>query len=118
MKYSVLYDYVMERLNKGPKYLKVNVDDDSKTPICIEQGCPFWNKCAQHETAGDYRSEGGFTPDLYHKNGEWVCKMVPTTSSGMLVWCDKHNKLSPLWFDIYEPPRCCQYEIHSNKYTE
>jgi hypothetical protein len=40
---------------------------------CLSKDCAFRKECANHETAGDYRSEDGFTPDLYEKNGGYFC---------------------------------------------
>lgn len=31
---------------------------------CLEKDCKFNKECANHASAGDYRSEGGFTPEL------------------------------------------------------
>ncbi len=31
---------------------------------CIENKCKYKKKCANHESAGDFRVEGGLTPDL------------------------------------------------------
>jgi hypothetical protein len=41
---------------------------------CLEDSCPFKRQCANHTTAGDYRSEGGFTPELYREGGVFFCK--------------------------------------------
>jgi hypothetical protein len=31
---------------------------------CLEDKCPFKRECANHYTAGEFRTEGGFTPEL------------------------------------------------------
>lgn len=41
---------------------------------CLEDSCPFKGECANHETAGDFRSEDGFTPELSVVDGQWSCK--------------------------------------------
>jgi hypothetical protein len=41
---------------------------------CLEDSCPFMRECANHTTAGDYRSEDGFTPDLHREGGVFFCK--------------------------------------------
>lgn len=41
---------------------------------CLDNGCPYKRECANHRTAGDYRSEGGFTPDLFEDNGQFFCR--------------------------------------------
>jgi hypothetical protein len=40
---------------------------------CLSKTCSFRKECANHESAGDYRSEDGFRPDLFEKNGEYFC---------------------------------------------
>jgi len=40
---------------------------------CLDEGCIFKRECANHMTAGDFRSEDGFTPQLEEKNGEYFC---------------------------------------------
>lgn len=31
---------------------------------CQSATCPFVRECAQHESAGDYRTEDGFSPEI------------------------------------------------------
>lgn len=31
---------------------------------CVSQTCPFRKECGQHETAGDFRAESGFAPEI------------------------------------------------------
>ena len=40
---------------------------------CLSKTCPHKRKCANHESAGDFRSEGGFTPLLSERNNEYIC---------------------------------------------
>lgn len=48
-----------------------------KIPIDAYQGCtarcPFEKECAQHASAGDFRVEGGFTPELEREDGDIFC---------------------------------------------
>lgn len=43
---------------------------------CYES-CPLSRECANHTTAGDFRSEDGMTPDLKW-NGQWLCTKEDT----------------------------------------
>lgn len=40
---------------------------------CQEVRCPFKHTCANHRTAGDFRAEGGFSPELFEENGKVFC---------------------------------------------
>lgn len=62
---------------------------------CREQLCPFRRECAQHETAGDFRTEGGFTPELL--------------IIGNACYCDTCHE-EPLNFDSYESGYPANYE--------
>lgn len=41
--------------------------------ICHEKECKFRRECANHETAGDFRTDDGFSPELTLCNGEFYC---------------------------------------------
>ena len=58
----------------------------TKFVICKETDCKLAGQCAQHETAGDFRFEDGFTPDLVNKNDQWMCSKQETKGFGALVW--------------------------------
>jgi len=47
---------------------------DSGGIDCLSDSCAFKRECANHKTAGEFRSEGGFTPELYEKHGEYFCE--------------------------------------------
>ena len=55
-------------------------------PICEDMSCDVWQKCAQHGSAGQFREESGFTPDLVLLKSGWGCTKQETDRSGMLVW--------------------------------
>ena len=40
---------------------------------CLEDKCPFKRMCANHYTAGDFRSEDGFTPELSLLRDVLIC---------------------------------------------
>ena len=43
---------------------------------CNQDSCPFKSDCANHRTAGDYRSESGFTPEIFEENGKVLCATI------------------------------------------
>lgn len=43
---------------------------------CTEKHCKFSRKCANHDSAGDYRSEGGFTPEIILKDDKIFCRTI------------------------------------------
>ena len=44
--------------------------------ICEACNCPYQRECANHDSAGDFRTEGGFSPELTLKNGEVHCSTI------------------------------------------
>lgn len=40
---------------------------------CTVEHCVFKFECANHKTAGDYRNEDGFTPDITEEDGQFLC---------------------------------------------
>ena len=71
----------------------IEIEETNKTPICVSKTCWLNKECANHETAGDFRSEAGFTPNLQKKDNVWYCEQKETGSRGMLIW--KDGKYSP-----------------------
>ena len=41
---------------------------------CLETGCMLTRECANHDTAGDFRSEGGGTPIIKIIGKQILCK--------------------------------------------
>jgi hypothetical protein len=48
---------------------------------CIEE-CQYSRECAQHTSAGDFRSEDGFKPLLYKKDDEIICESKDSVAVG------------------------------------
>jgi len=56
--------------------------------------CPFASECANHTSAGDYRTEDGLTPDLHKVGDHWECSQQPKDHhSGAILITDKVNQL-------------------------
>jgi hypothetical protein len=50
---------------------------------CLSATCLYRKTCAQHETAGDFRSEGGFSPKInVSDEGVISCETIKETSDG------------------------------------
>jgi hypothetical protein len=71
--------------------------------ICLEETCLYRKSCANHVSAGDFRSEDGFTPKLSLGQGNVYCKTtdhLPMSKfddlpdnldhlqSGLMLWDD------------------------------
>lgn len=61
--------------HKG-KHMKIKTEPPELclTVICLQEGCRWERVCANHETAGDFRSEGGSRPILALRSGEVHCE--------------------------------------------
>lgn len=53
--------------------------------VCLEKECPFRRVCANHETAGDFRDEGGLRPELFKTGADQVSCL---TRERQIVSCD------------------------------
>jgi hypothetical protein len=40
---------------------------------CLSEQCAYTRTCANHVTAGDYRSEGGFSPEIRQEDDKFFC---------------------------------------------
>lgn len=66
--------------------------------LCHSEECKFRSECANHVTAGDWRSESGFSPELsvvdkstgecstFDRNGSEEPENVDDLGSGLLIW--------------------------------
>jgi len=43
---------------------------------CCEENCPFLRECANHRTAGDFRTEDGVRPRLHYRLGKLMCESI------------------------------------------
>lgn len=45
--------------------------------LCHSNTCRFKSECANHTTAGDFRTKGGFTPELFRRFADhWACHTI------------------------------------------
>ena len=61
--------------------------------IC-ELNCWLSSQCANHDSAGDFRTEDGMTPDMIKVDGNYYCAKTEDHESqtiGMIYW-DEDNK--------------------------
>ena len=77
--------------------MKINVEpkDKYKAVICIEKECPWGRVCANHYTAGDFRSEDGCRPLLSLRNGEVHCQTFHSPGYGH-EYQDEPTNVAPL----------------------
>ena len=64
--------------------MKINAEpkDKYEAVICLEKNCPWNRVCANHYTAGDFRSEDGVMPHLSLRNGELHCESIHSKGDG------------------------------------
>jgi len=55
----------------------VAVEVHGKYPACLDKRCKHKRECANHTTAGDFRSEDGDTPNLVKMANGWKCSREP-----------------------------------------
>lgn len=63
--------------------------------ICLEENCQYRKTCANHDSAGDFRAEGGYSPQLWYKENlfdknkkELICESIDFESDN-----DPHRPL-------------------------
>ena len=71
--------------------------------ICENQNCPLRSECANHTTAGEFRTEGGLKPNLIKSGKGYICEQTETSGSGLAglegtKW-DKVPKAGSDYFD-------------------
>ena len=64
--------------------MKIEVEPKEKYSaiICIQKNCRWDKVCANHSSAGDFRSEGGPRPLLKLMNGELHCDTFHSPGDG------------------------------------
>lgn len=75
------------------KKKKISADIKScQAVICEEKNCPWDRVCANHETAGDFRSEDGTRPILHLEQGDVFCETFYSKGDGVEYHeCPTHN---------------------------
>lgn len=80
--------------NPPPNYVKIPVEIFNGGGIdCLSETCCYKKECANHTTAGDFRSENGFTPKLHLVSGD-----VPANPE-ITIYCGSCNELSNDFFE-------------------
>jgi len=63
--------------------MKIKVEPKSCAAVqCLEDDCPWKKVCANHASAGDFRTEGGSRPVLKLKQGEIFCDTFHSEGNG------------------------------------
>lgn len=55
---------------------------------CFEEDCIFKHECANHVTAGDFRTEDGLVPDISLVEGVYHCSRDPVCTMRGAVLSD------------------------------
>lgn len=53
--------------------MKIQLDTGYPAPQCMTDSCPYTRECANHTTAGDFRTEDGRTPNLILEDENVFC---------------------------------------------
>lgn len=82
-KYLDMFVSKVMKVETWDQYLElIGPSSDGEYGInCMSKNCMYSRSCAQHVTAGDYRSADGMTPAIINVNGHISCKKVETHSS-------------------------------------
>jgi hypothetical protein len=88
--------------------MKINVEPKTCAAVqCLEDGCPWKKVCANHVSAGDFRTEGGYRPILKLKQGEVFCESIHMKGRGdEYEDCPNIQGERPWQFQVQG---CCDY---------
>ena len=67
--------------------------------ICEETDCSLRRECANHGSAGDFRSEGGTTPDAKFIAGVWMCRKIKKGSKRGSLFLKSNGR-----YGVYDGP--------------
>ena len=87
MKYAATL-CMMERRIKDVNEWAVPVEVHGEYPACLADDCPRHKECANHTSAGDFRSLDGDTPTLTKVGSEWLCTKCPEHSGHGAILID------------------------------
>jgi hypothetical protein len=87
------FNRALDEADSMDKMIKEMADDETRwygircgvgttMVTCLEDGCPHKFTCANHLTAGDFRTEGGLTPNLKIIGLNWCCDRMPKDNDG------------------------------------
>lgn len=55
---------IREIADEETQWFEFDYNQGQTMVICLDETCPYRRDCANHVTAGDFREEGGLTPNL------------------------------------------------------
>lgn len=94
----------MERTELSERGMKITVEPKTCEAVqCLEENCRWNRVCANHVSAGDFRTEGGSIPLLTLKNGEMFCDTIHSPGNGY----EYHEE--PINTDVRPPRKADQY---------
>ncbi len=83
IEFEVIMCILQRQLPDNREPVPVYIRD--KFPLCLDKECAYKSKCANHTTAGDFRSEDGRTPDLARTPSGWSCSRSLTRRAGAIL---------------------------------
>jgi len=86
MKYAATLSLLDHRVVKGGWPVPVEVCGEY--PACLADDCPHHKECANHTSAGDFRSLDGDTPALAMVGSKWLCTKCPEHSGRGAILTD------------------------------
>ncbi len=86
--------------------MKIKVEPKNCAAVqCLEDHCPWKRVCANHASAGDFRTEGGSRPILTLKNGVVHCQTIHSPGNGY----EPHEEPVNVGHHPYAVQGCCDY---------
>ena len=71
--------------------MKINAEICERGVIVCREECFYKQSCANHSTAGDFRAEDGFTPELFEENGVIFCNSK-NKEPALEIKCKEYTK--------------------------
>lgn len=88
--------------------MKIKVEPKTCAAVqCLEDKCPWNRVCANHVTAGDFRTEGGSRPLLRLKQGEIFCESYDSKGNG--YECHEEPLVQGIRPWYLQQQGCCDY---------
>lgn len=71
--------------------------------IACKEECPHSKECANHDTAGDFRSEDGMTPNItLDDNDELQCDKNALQGHGAVLLIQQDNRKKLQFMDAFQ----------------
>lgn len=68
--------------------VEVTFSGDGHPVTCHAANCPFLSRCANHTSAGEFRNEDGFSPELTADSSAFFCLTSERSAATDHMWLD------------------------------